>query len=400
MTVVVRAPRGTAPTATLLAPSWDDARVAAHACGESLGAETLPLHRAHRRTLARDVRAATDLPPFLSSAMDGWAVRGAGPWTVVGSVLAGGVPVAELRDGQAAGIATGAPVPAGATAVVRREDGTLVGDELDADAVPGRHLRPAGEEAAQGSLLIAAGSVLGPAHLGLAAAAGADTLDVVRRPTARLLVLGDELLDHGAPVAHRVRDALGPQVPAWLERLGVDCRAVTRVPDTLDAHLAALDAADDVDLIVTTGGTAAGPADHVHRALASRGGRLVVDSVAVRPGHPMLLATLPHRRWLLGLPGNPQAAVAALLTLGGPLVAALLGRPLPGLGSALCSEALSAPPHATRLVLAGLGPHGAEPTPHLGSGMLRGLAVADGYLVVPPGGSAARGPLRWLPLPP
>jgi molybdopterin molybdotransferase len=214
-----------------------------------------------------------------------------------------------------------------------------------------------------------------------------------------VLVLGDEILDHGTPAAGRVRDALGPQIPAWLERLGVDSVGVTRVPDTLDDHLDALDAAADVDLVVTTGGTAAGPADHVHRAIAARSGALVVDSVSVRPGHPMLLATLPGRRWLVGLPGNPQAAVAALLTLGGPLVAALLGRPLPGLGAALCTTALSAPPHATRLVLAALGPDGADPTTHHGSGMLRGLAVADGYLVVPPGGSQARQPLRWLPLP-
>ncbi|MDA8434409.1 MAG: molybdopterin molybdotransferase MoeA [Actinomycetales bacterium] len=385
--------------AVLVAPAWDAARAAAHACGEPLGSERLALRDAHRRTLAQDVRAATDLPPFLSSAMDGWAVCGGGPWVVDRSVLAGSAAGAPLRPGHAVGIATGAPVPDGAIAVVRREDGTLHDGVLTADAVPGRHLRPAGEEAAEGSLLIAAGAVLGPAHLGLAAAAGSDTVAVVRRPTARVLVLGDELLDRGAPGGGRVRDALGPQVPAWLERLGVDCVDVHRVEDTLDAHLAALDAADDVDLVVTTGGTAAGPADHVHRAIAARSGGLVVDSVAVRPGHPMLLATLPGRRWLLGLPGNPQAAVAALLTLGGPLVAALLGRPLPVLGAASSPVDLSAPPHATRLVLAALGPDGAEPTSHHGSGMLRGLAVADGYLVVPPGGSAARAPLRWLPLP-
>jgi molybdopterin molybdotransferase len=388
-----------APEGALVAPSWDDARLAAHRCGRPLGTETLGLHEAHRRTLAHDVRAATDLPPFLSSAMDGWAVRGDGPWTVVGTVLAGGAPLPGLAAGEAAGIATGAPVPGGATAVVRREDGTLRGGVLHAEAVAGRHLRPAGEEAAAGSLLIAAGTELGPAHLGLAAAAGADTVEVVRRPTARVLVLGDELLDRGAPGEGRVRDALGPQVPAWLERLGVDCLGVSRVPDTLEGHLAALDAAADVDLVVTTGGTAAGPADHVHPALAARDGRLVVDSVAVRPGHPMLLAALPGRRWLLGLPGNPQAAVAALLTLGSPLVAALLGRPLPRLGTAVSPVAVSAPPHATRLVLAAMGPDGAEPTTHLGSGMLRGLAVADGYLVVPPGGSDPGEPLRWIPLP-
>lgn len=389
-----------APDGVLVSPSWDEARVAAHGAGTPLGSETVALHQAHRRTLACDVRAATDLPPFLSSAMDGWAVCGTGPWVLVGSVLAGFAHGARLCDGDAVGIATGAAVPDGATAVVRREDGVVVDGLLRAEAVAGRHLRPAGEEAAEGSLLIAAGSVLGPAHLGLAAAAGADTVDVVRRPTARVLVLGDELLDSGTPGDGRVRDALGPQVPAWLERLGVDCVGVTRVQDTLDAHLVALDSADDVDLVVTTGGTAAGPADHVHRAIAARSGSLIVDSVAVRPGHPMLLATLPGRRWLVGLPGNPQAAVAALLTLGGPLVAALLGRPLPVLGAAISPVDVSAPPHATRLVLAALGPDGVEPTTHHGSGMLRGLAVADGYLVVPAGGSTAGQVLRWLPLPP
>ncbi len=388
-----------APDDVLVSPSWYRARVAAHGAGTPLGTETVALDAAHRRTLARDVRAATDLPPFLASAMDGWAVCGSGPWDVVGSVLAGFAHGARLSHGHAVEIATGAAVPTGAVAVVRREDGAVRDDVLYADAVPGRHLRPAGEEATEGSLLIAAGSVLGPAHLGLAAAAGADTVDVVRRPTARVLVLGDELLDHGTPGDGRVRDALGPQVPAWLERLGVDCLGVTRVQDTLEAHLAALDSAQDVDLVVTTGGTAAGPADHVHRAIAALSGSLVVDSVAVRPGHPMLLATLPGRRWLVGLPGNPQAAVAALLTLGGPLVASLLGRPLPVLGAAISPVDVSAPPHATRLVLAALGPDGAEPTTHHGSGMLRGLAVADGYLVVPPGGSTARQVLPWLPLP-
>jgi molybdopterin molybdotransferase len=383
----------------LVSPSWDEARAAAYECGAPLPPETLALRDAHRRTLARDVRAATDLPPFLSSAMDGWAVNGAGPWTVVGSVLAGGPPVAALGPAEAASIATGAAVPRGATAVVRREDGHLVEGVLHAEAVTGRHLRPAGEEAASGALLIPSGTVLGPAHLGLAAAAGADSVEVVRRPSARVLVLGDELLDRGAPTAGHVRDALGPQLPAWLDRLGVDCRGVTRVPDGIEDHLAALDESRDVDLVITTGGTAAGPADHVHAAIASCGGSLVVDSVAVRPGHPMLLATLPHRRWLVGLPGNPQAAVAALLTLGSPLVAALLGRSAPSLGTARSPIAASAPPHATRLVLAALGPDGPEPTTHHGSGMLRGLAVADGYLVVPPGGSAARQPLPWLPLP-
>ena len=109
-----------APDGVLVSPSWDEARVAAHGAGTPLGSETVALHQAHRRTLACDVRAATDLPPFLSSAMDGWAVCGSGPWVLVGSVLAGFAHGAQLCDGDAVGIATGAAVPDGATAVVHR----------------------------------------------------------------------------------------------------------------------------------------------------------------------------------------------------------------------------------------------------------------------------------------
>jgi molybdopterin molybdotransferase len=385
--------------AGLVAPAFDAARAAAHRSGELLGSETVPVRRAHRRVLAVDVRACTDLPPFASSAMDGWAVSGAGPWVVTGAVLAGALPSMTLSPGQAVAIATGAVIPAGSTAVVRREDGTTVGALLTADAAAGRHIRPAGEEAARGTVLLSAGTVLGPAHLGVAAAAGADVLEVVRRPVARLLVLGDELLDRGLPRAGRIRDSLGPQLPAWLERLGVDCVGVDRVADTLDAHVDAIEAIAEADLVVTTGGTAAGPADHLHRAVADVGGTLVVDSVSVRPGHPMLLARLPGRRWLLGLPGNPQSAVAALLTLGVPLVTALLGEPLPELVPMTSDVALMAPPTATRLVLATLASGTAVPTDHHGSGMLRGLAVADGYAVVPPGGALPGEPLRWLPLP-
>lgn len=395
-------PIASAPTRTttcLVAPDFDEARAAAHASGEPLGTERVPVGRAHRRVLANDVHASTDLPPFASSAMDGWAVSGAGPWVVTGTVLAGVLPGTTLLAGQATAIATGAVIPAGTTAVVRREDGTTARAVLTADATTGRHIRPAGEEAGRGTLLLTAGTVLGPAHLGVAAAGGADVLNVVRRPVARVLVLGDELLDHGIPHDGRIRDSLGPQLPAWLQRIGVDCVGVDHVTDTLDAHLKAIEASTDAELVVTTGGTAAGPADHLHRAIIELGGTLVVDSVSIRPGHPMLLARLPGRRWLLGLPGNPQSAVAALLTLGAPLVASLLGEPLHELGPTTSDVALMAPPRATRLVLATLESDRAVPTDHHGSGMLRGLAVADGYAVVPPGGALPGDALRWLPLP-
>lgn len=387
-----------AATTTAVAPSWDLARELAHAAGRPLPVEAVPLPDADGRTLAVDIVAGTDLPAFASSAMDGWATHGDGPWRVVGRVLAG-QSSAPLEPATAVGIATGARLPDGTTGVVRSEEGTIIDALLTSTTDPrGHHIRPAGEEALRGEVLLHSGTVLAPGHLGLAAAAGADHVTVVRRPTCTLLILGDELLDTGPSRGDRVRDSLGPQLPAWLHRLGVRTDGITRVPDDQDTLVAALSAAR-TDLIITTGGTAAGPVDHLHTALERIGAHLVVDSVAVRPGHPMLLATLPDDRYLLGLPGNPQAAIAALLSLGQPLIARLLHRPQPRLGTTTSDAAFSAPPNATRMVLAHLGPHGAVAVKFLGSGMLRGLATADGYIIVPPGGSRPGEPLPWLPLP-
>jgi molybdopterin molybdotransferase len=196
-----------------------------------------------------------------------------------------------------------------------------------------------------------------------------------------------------------VRDSLGPQIPAWLQRLGVDVVSVVHVEDTLAAHVAALELRRDVDVVVTTGGTAAGPVDHLHGALEATGGEPLVDSVAVRPGHPMLMGRWGRDQWLLGLPGNPQSAVIALLTLGAPLIDALNGVSSQPLGHVRLSEDVSAPPTETRLVLAQRADGTATPTAYLGSAMLRGLAAADGLMVIPPGGASGGDVVRWLDLP-
>jgi molybdopterin molybdotransferase len=382
----------------LVGAAWGDARAAAWAAARALPTEHVPIASAHRRVLATDLRAATALPAFTSSAMDGWAVSGPGPWTVHGTVLAGSTGP-DLSPGRAVVIATGAQVPTGTTAVLRSEDGVQCGDGLDGAVRVGDNLRPAGEESAYGELLIPAGALLSPAQLGLAASGGHDVLPVVRRPTASVLVLGDELLAHGVSGGGQVRDSLGPQLPAWLDLLGVEVRSVQRVPDSLPALARALDESTDVDLVVTTGSTAAGPVDLLHRALDVVGSAYVADSVRVRPGHPMLLALRDAGGAILGLPGNPQAAVAALLTMGSPYVGGLHGQQLADLELVRSREPLTAPARSTRLVLARRGDAGAVAVHHQGSAMLRGLAEADGYLVVPPGGCAADARLRWLPLP-
>ncbi len=381
---------------TLTEPPWDEARGAAHAAAVPLPVQSVPVGEAVGRVLATPAVAATPLPPFDSSAMDGYAVAGDGPWHLVGEVLAGYPLARVLNHGECVRIATGGAVPDGATAVLRWEDAEVRQQRVMGVVARGRDIRPAGEEVAAGATLVPAGTLLGPAHVGLAAAGGADRLEVAQRPRASVLIFGDELLQEGPARGGRVRDSLGPQLPGWLARLGVETVALRHVPDTLDAHVRAVEQAEG-DIVVTTGGTAAGPVDHLHRALAQVGASLVVDSVAVRPGHPMLLARWPHR-WLIGLPGNPQSAVVALLSLGAPLVAGLTRRPPPSLGTCVLAEDVPAPATETRLVLARLQDGRARPVAHLGSGMLRGLADADGFAVVSPGGQPAGTTARWLPL--
>ncbi|SFS75090.1 molybdopterin molybdotransferase [Saccharopolyspora flava] len=364
--------------------SWDRARATARDAGEALPVETRPLHNAHGRALAAPLIARTDLPSFDTSAMDGWAVSGPGPWRLTGGeVLAGDAP-SPLATGDAVGIATGAPLPPGATSVLRHEHGRVDGERLT-DLVGGRtdgqDVRPRGRECAEGDVLLPAGTAITPAVLGMAAAAGYDRLEVHQRPSVELLVLGDELLDSGTPRDGRVRDALSPMLQPWLRTRAevIGCR---RLPDELDALREAI-AASTADVVITTGSTAAGPVDHLHTALGELGARLLVDSVAVRPGHPMLLAALPDGGRLVGLPGNPLAAVAGVVTLAMPLLDRLGGHSAVEDRTARAGDLLPHP-ESTRLVPVQVRDGVAQPLAFGGPAMLRGLTLADGLAVLPP----------------
>jgi molybdopterin molybdotransferase len=392
---------------TLTEPRWDEARAALAAAVRPPAPVRRTLALCDGLVLAEDLVALCALPSFDTSAMDGWAVAGPGPWTVVGQSLAGRPVPGPLTAGQAVVIATGGVVPEGAGAVVRSEDGEVQvrsgAQVLSAPDPDGpTHVRPAGEECVDGEVLAPAGTALNPALIGLAAASGHDELLVVPSPRVALVLFGDELATTGVPDRGLVRDSLGPQVPAWVARMGVDVVLVERCEDTLAAHVEAIRrAASAAEVVLTTGGTAAGPVDHLHTAIALCEGEVVIDSVAVRPGHPMLAATLDQgRSWLVGLPGNPQSAIVTLMSLGAPLLAGLAGRPaLPDLPGVPCAQALGAPAHEDRLVLGNLVDGRFVPGSHLGSGMLRGLAAATGFAILPPGGVAAGTTVRWLPLP-
>jgi molybdopterin molybdotransferase len=376
---------------------WDEARQRAAGLGRPQSTERVALEDADRRVLARNVAALTDLPGFDASAMDGWAVSGEGPWAIVGSVLAGMPSPTQLLGGTAVRIATGAPTPAGAR-IIRSENGVvddhgqLTGDVVSAD------IRPRGEECRAGETLGVAGLRLTPPVIGLLAAAGHDGLTVMRRPRVRLVLLGDELLQSGMPGDGRVRDALGPQLPAWMARLGAEVVDVRRLSDSLGALTEAL-SRGDVDLVISTGGTAGGPRDHVHEAVASLGGTFAIDGVSVRPGHPMALADLGDRPPLVALPGNPQAAIVGLLTLAVPLIGSQLATDWDADEQVVLTERLNAPDDQTRLVGGVRDVDGFIRARYDGSAMLRGLAASTGYAVIPPGGARPGDVVRWLPLP-
>ncbi|MEH1012674.1 molybdopterin molybdotransferase MoeA [Micromonospora sp. CPCC 206060] len=402
-------------SAAALPPAgWEEARSRVYAVGlaAALPETTRPLADADGYTLAEPLTPRTPLPAFPTSSVDGWAVRGPAPWRVVGRVLAGASPPALAEDGTAVEIATGAMVPEGTSAIVRIEESSRTDDgRVTGTPRPNPEWRLPGEEAEAGEELLPAGTPVDPAVIGLAASCGHDTLQVRRPPRAALLVFGDELLTAGPPGVGRVRDALGPAVPAWLRRYGCTVRTsdvVGPVADTLPAHVAALtEALAGADLVCTTGGTMHGPVDHLHPALHALGADYVVNTVAVRPGFPMLLARLVgpdgRPRFVAGLPGNPQSAIVAMVSLVAPLLAGMRGRAMPMLPQATLAERIPGRGDYTHLALVRLDRAAgtAHPVRHVGSAMLRGLSVADGFAVIRPGTvgePGSRVPVVPLPL--
>ncbi|MFJ9341440.1 molybdopterin molybdotransferase MoeA [Streptomyces sp. NPDC101733] len=373
---------------------WQRARETAARAGAGVRGRThrVPLADALGEVLASSLDALGDLPSFDTSAMDGWAVAGPGPWSVLagGGILAGAEPPAPLADGEAVRIATGARIPADTSAVIRSEHAREVGGQLHADrrVGTGQDIRPRGQECRSGDLLLPAGSLVTPAVLGLAAAAGYDELLTRPRPRVEVIVLGDELLTEGLPHDGLIRDALSPMLGPWLTRLGAEVIGTRRLGDDPAGAEALFEAVtgSDADLVVTTGGTASGPVDHVHPVLERAGAELLVDGVAVRPGHPMLLARVGDRadgRHWVGLPGNPLAAVSGLLTLVEPLLRALAGRRQRPRYTVPVHGDVHGHPYDTRLVPVMVDDEHAVPLRYNGPAMLRGVAAADALAVVP-----------------
>jgi len=299
----------------------DEARAIVRESLVPLPVHEAPLSGALGATLAAPLVAAEALPRFDVSAMDGYAVAGPGPWRLRREIrYAGSSADLTLADGEAVRIATGAQVPPGATAVVRDE---YVEAATDPEGVLRRlpdvpvrdDTRRRGEDWQPGHHVAEAGVAVTPAVVSAAASAEVPVVAVRGPVRAHVVVTGDEIRRDGPLRAGQTRDSLGLVLPEILRHCGVRTVANTHLRDTADGFDALLRDADDTDVIVVVGATGGGAADQLRNALARAGARTLVGRVRCRPGGSQLTAVLPDRRVVLGLPGNPLAAVATVLTM-------------------------------------------------------------------------------------
>ncbi|HXD29163.1 MAG TPA: gephyrin-like molybdotransferase Glp [Arthrobacter sp.] len=392
----------------------EDHRAAVHRLlaplADRLGTDRLPLADALGRVLAADLAAPRPLPPFDNSQMDGYAVRtadlAAGAPLPVGPPIPAGAVAPPLPEATAVPIMTGAMLPAGADVVVpiERADpprfpapGSAAVVALPA-APGGQFIRPAGSDIAAGTTALSAGTRLGPAQLGLAAALGVGTLDVRRRPRVLVLATGDEVRAPGQALAPgQIHDANTTLLASLLTEAGAQAIPAGISTDDRRAFAAGLAArlgpadAPAVDLVVTSGGISQGAYEVVRQSLARHG--IDFGSVAMQPGGPQGLGLLElpgaAPTPLLAFPGNPVSGVVSFEVLLRPAVALLTGAPDRRHLSARLTGPLEPPPpgklQARRAVVATGHDGGAEATAVGGPGshLVHALATANALLLLP-----------------
>lgn len=377
--------------------AWQRARRIAREAGLPLDRVEMPLPEALGAALAAPLVALCPLPSYDAAAMDGYAVAGTGPWQVTGRVLAGDpIPVEALESGCAVEIATGAAVPAGADAVLPYERASRQAGAVTGRIEPGRHIRRRGEDCPAGREVLPAGTVVSSVVLGLAASLGHDRVAIHRRPRVGVVVTGAELRSAGLPAPGQVRDAIGPLLPGLVRAAGAELAWTTRLADNRSLLVSALQR-PGAEVVVVCGATSAGAADHLRGALDALAARVPVQGVACRPGHPQLFAALPDGRFVVGLPGNPYAALVAALTLLEPLLGRLAGRADRPAVTARLAGPVTPHDRDTRLVPVARVGSSVIPVGHDRPGSLWGAASADALAVVPPGWDGAEVELIALP---
>jgi len=353
-------------------------------------------------TLSDDVTSPWDLPPFTNSSMDGYAVRAAdlvgasegSPITlpVVGDIPAGYSGALAVAPGQTARIMTGAPMPAGADAVVPVEwtDGDIVRVAIHRAPAPDAYLRHQGEDAIAGSVVLSSGTRLGAAQIGLLAAVGRGRVVVRPRPRVVVMSTGSELIEPGEPIAGgKIPDSNSFMIAAAAQATGATAYRVGFVPDDPQTLIATIeDQLIRADLVITTGGVSVGAYDVVKEALG-RMGTVTFDKVAMQPGMPQGFGTIgPDKVPIFTLPGNPVSAFVSFEVFVRPVLRRMLGHePLnrPTVRAVLMQDIDS--PAGKRQFLRGSlsvedGHYVARPVGGPGSHLLAGLASADSLIVI------------------
>jgi molybdopterin molybdotransferase len=368
-----------------------------------LSAETVALPQGNGRVLAADLTAAVSHPPLAVSSMDGWAVRAedvGGTSTrlsIIGESAAGHSFAGTVESGQTVRIFTGAPLPAGADAVIMQEDSRRDGDAVivSASPTPGKFVRPRGLDFNAGDVLLRAGTVLGPRQLGLAAAMNLPWLPVRRRPVVAILSTGDEIHMPGEALGPSgIPGSNGPALAALVEAQGGIARHLGIAADTHASISALVGAAAGADLLVVSGGASVGDYDLVGDALRQAGLSLDFWKVALRPGKPLMSGRL-HNIPVLGLPGNPVSAYVCAVLFLVPLMRAMQGldtalQTVPAVLSSDLPANDSRQDHLrASLSRASDGTLIATPFTKQDSAVLSGLSAADALLVRAPLAPAA-----------
>ncbi len=377
------------------------------------GTETVATFEADGRVLAEDLVSALQVPPQDNSSMDGYAVRSAeitaGVELPVSQRIPAGAAAQPLQPGSVARIFTGAPVPAGADAIVMQEDTQALDDgrvRILQPAAPGQWIRRSGEDITRGSTVLARGERLGPAALGLAASIGRERLQVARRPRVALFSTGDELVMPGqvAPEAMKPGAIYNSNrffLRTLLARLGCEVRDLGIVPDQRDATLQALrEAAQDNDLILTSGGVSVGEEDHIKPAVQQLGS-LDLWQISMKPGKPFAYGKVGAAHFI-GLPGNPVSSFVTFVLLVRPFLLKLQGATqlTPTAVQLAANFDWPRPDRRREFLRARRDAEGRLALfPNQSSGVLTSTVWADGLIDVPAGATIARGdPVRFLPL--
>ena len=365
----------------------------------TVGAETIDLGEALGRILAADVRSDEDLPAFPRAGVDGFAVHAAdaaAPGTrlrLVGECKAGGQPGMPLGPGEAVRVMTGAPVPPTAGGVAWQEDAEVLGDwvTLGRAVAPGANVGGVGEDLRRGALAVQRGAVLRPAEIGLLGALGVTQVRVLRRPRVALLATGDELVQAGAlPAPGQVRNSNEFMLRAALAQAGAEAVPLGIEVDDPDRIARALAAAEDADLLVTTGGASHGRYDVAAAACERLGAERLFWHVAMKPGTPFL-AAFWHGHLVIGLSGNPAAALTTFDILLRPVLAALAGRPAwqPFTAQAVLDQDIVKTSGLRRYMRGTCYRQAGEPRVRTGmvqrSSVLSSMAQANCYVMVPEG---------------